>query len=454
MACFWVNAQGTTVKIPTTLEKEGVTLYEIKISVGDIFWIVTHRYNDFFELHTKLVNDHGVAKDILPSKKLIRSKCPQFIDTRRKGLELYLQKLLKFLKLTMPRIFLEFLNFHVYDVYFLLQSLALKFYSGAESYISTTNSYNFTTLEIHAISKCCNTPQPAEYNPDKRYDFTHVLDFCSQLKDLNVTGIIGNYLRSNIQPNDLLFDFRNFKKITNLSLKEICLDCIKDLGQLRNNLETMTINKSNMTSLSQILQCDVLHKYNFDSTHVWSNLVKMDLSHNCLTEIDQTIKLVPNLKTLILDQNRFSNIPNLLELKNLTTLSICGNLITSCKQIHFTLGNISHLNLSQNSITSLEGFTKLYSLETLNLTGNNINNIEEIKFLSNLPCLEDLKLTGNSVSTIVDYRVKVLEYFGKRAQEICLDNEQPLQPELDKVSIRRALKILKDGEVPEILSTR
>lgn len=180
----------------------------------------------------------------------------------------------------------------------------------------------------------------------------------------------------------------------------------------------------------------------------------MDLSYNCLTEIDQTINVVPNLKILILDQNRFSNIPNLLELKNLTTLSICGNLITTCKQVHLNLGNISHLNLSQNSITTLEGFTKLYSLESLNLTGNNINNIEEIKYLSNLPCLEDLKLTGNNVSTIVDYRVKVLEYFGKRVEEICLDNEQPLQPELDKVSIRRALKILKEGELPEILNNR
>ncbi|XP_045481982.1 nischarin [Harmonia axyridis] len=454
MACFWVNSQETTVKIPSTTEKDGVIFYEIRVSVGDIYWHVTHRYNDFFELHTKLVNDHGVVKDILPSKKLIRSKCPQFIDTRKKGLEIYLQKVLKFLKLTMPRIFLEFLDFHVYDVYFLLQSLALKFYSEAEISLTSTKDYDFTTLELHAISKCCNTPQPAEYNPDKRYDFTHVLDFCSQIKILNVTGKIGNYLRSNIRPNDLFFDFRNFKKTCSVCMNQISLDCIKDLGQFRTNLETLTINKSNMTSLSQILQCDVLHKYNFDATHVWSNLVHMDLSYNCLTEIDQTIKLVPNLKVLVLNQNRFSNIPNLLELKSLTTLSICGNLITNCQQMHFTLGNILHLNLSQNSITSLEGFTKLYSLESLNLTGNDISSIEEIKYLANLPCLEDLKLTGNNVSTIVDYRVKVLEYFGKRAEEICLDNEQPLQPELDKVSIRRALKILKEGELPEILNIR
>ncbi|KAL3289659.1 hypothetical protein HHI36_023067 [Cryptolaemus montrouzieri] len=307
---------------------------------------------------------------------------------------------------------------------------------------------------MHAISRCSTTSLPAENNPDKRYDFTHVLDFCSQLKILHVNGINGNYLQSNINPNKLNYDFRIFKKVNILSMKEVCLDCIKDLALLRMNLEKLTITQSKMTNLCQILQCDVLHKFNFDSTQIWTNLVLMDLSFNCLTEIDQTLSLIPSLQILILDQNRFSSIPNLVELKNLTTLSICGNLITKCQQIHLSLGNILHLNLSQNSITSLEGFAKLYSLESLNLTGNHISNIEEIKHLCKLPCLEDVKLTGNSVSTIVDYRVKVFEYFGTRAQEICLDNEHPLQHELDKVSIRRALRILKEGSTPDILNTR
>ncbi|KAK9890366.1 hypothetical protein WA026_010459 [Henosepilachna vigintioctopunctata] len=454
MACFWLNSQETRVKIPITEEQENTVFYIIQVFVGEIYWSVKHRYNDFYELNTKLVNDHGVAKDILPCKKLLRSKCPEFIENRRHGLEIYLQKVLKFLKLAMPRVFLEFLDFHLYDVYFILQSLALKFYSEADSYLSSAKTYNFTTLEVHAITKCCNTPLPAENTSDKRYDLTHVFDFSSQLNILYINGISGTYLRSIIKPNELMYDFKVFKKVNTLSLNEVCLESIKDLGQLRTTLKNLTIIKSNMTSLCQILQCDVLHKYTFDNAQVWNALTVMDLSSNCLTDIDPTISLTPNLEVLILDQNRFSSIPNLLQLEKLTRLSMCSNLITTCQEIHLRLGNIQHLNLSQNSITSLVGFSKLYSLVSLNLTANNIHDIEEIKYLSQLPCLEDLKLTGNNVSTIVDYRVKVLEYFGTRAEEICLDNEQPLQPELDKVSIRRALKILKEGSTPAILNTR
>ncbi|KAL3289658.1 hypothetical protein HHI36_023066 [Cryptolaemus montrouzieri] len=136
MACFWLKSQETNVKIPTTQERDGVVFYKIQVFIGEISWNIPHRYNDFFELHSKLVSDHGVAKDILPSKKLIRSKCPEFIESRRQGLETYLQKVLKFLKLTMPRVFLEFLDFHIYDIFFLVQSLALKFYSEADVCLS------------------------------------------------------------------------------------------------------------------------------------------------------------------------------------------------------------------------------------------------------------------------------------------------------------------------------
>ena len=53
--------------------------------------------------------------------------------------------------------------------------------------------------------------------------------------------------------------------------------------------------------------------------------------------------------------------------------------------------------------------------------------------VSGLPCLESLNLQGNKVTSIVDYRIKVFELFGKRCPEICLDNETPSQQEVDKV---------------------
>lgn len=77
--------------IETTEQSDGVTLYVITISVGTVKWTVKQRYNAFAELHDKLVSNHGLARDLLPPKKIIGNKDPAFIEKRRIDLQLYLQ---------------------------------------------------------------------------------------------------------------------------------------------------------------------------------------------------------------------------------------------------------------------------------------------------------------------------------------------------------------------------
>lgn len=78
-------------RIPSTEQVEGVTLYNVILKVGPVEWSVKQRYNAFSELHDKLVSNHGVARDLLPPKKIIGNKDPAFIEKRRVDLELYLQ---------------------------------------------------------------------------------------------------------------------------------------------------------------------------------------------------------------------------------------------------------------------------------------------------------------------------------------------------------------------------
>lgn len=177
---------------------------------------------------------------------------------------------------------------------------------------------------------------------------------------------------------------------------------------------------------------------------------KLDLSRNNLTEIDSTISLAPNLQELILNDNKISTLSNLSGLSRLSSLSLSNNLITVCDDLHTKVGNIVYLNLSQNNLGTCKGFSKLYSLENLDLSFNQLKSIEEIMYIGDLPCLENLVLTGNILATTVDYRVRVLEYFGDRAKSIYLDNERPSQPELDKVSVFRALRIVKEGKTPDL----
>lgn len=148
MACFWLHQHESSIKIPKTEEIGNVTFYVIEVTVGQTNWQVMRRYNEFYELHSQLIVDHGVVKDDLPPKKVIRNKCPIFIETRRQGLESYLQKLLSYLKQTMPRIFVDFLQFNMYDIFFLLQNMALQFYNVADSVLLTSNSYNLNPLQV------------------------------------------------------------------------------------------------------------------------------------------------------------------------------------------------------------------------------------------------------------------------------------------------------------------
>lgn len=191
----------------------------------------------------------------------------------------------------------------------------------------------------------------------------------------------------------------------------------------------------------------------FSLPQIWTKLTEMDLRNNNIHEMDNTLCLSPNLETLTLIQNKITSINNLQCLTKLVHLNISANLLTECDNLHTKLGNIKTLILSQNCISSLRGFAKLYSLETLDVSCNRIDDIEEVRYIGDLPCLEDVILTGNAVATTVDYRIKVLEHFGERAREICLDNERPTQPELDKVAILRALRIVREGKAPNLNNT-
>lgn len=151
MACFLSNRHDTSITIPSAEKNDSVIVYMIKVRVGSISWTVLHRYNDFVDLHDKLVSDHGVAKDILPPKKVIGNRDPAFIEKRRGSLEVYLTSVVNFLQRAMPRELALFLDFHLYDILFLLQNLAMHFFVAGDSLLQMSKSYTFTPFQVHWI---------------------------------------------------------------------------------------------------------------------------------------------------------------------------------------------------------------------------------------------------------------------------------------------------------------
>lgn len=92
------------------------------------------------------MSEHCVEKDILPPKKLIGNKCEAFVEKRRLSLEVYLNAVYNYLKKAMPRELAVFLDLHAYDIYFLLQSMALEFFTRSDALLQA--SYKFNPVQV------------------------------------------------------------------------------------------------------------------------------------------------------------------------------------------------------------------------------------------------------------------------------------------------------------------
>ncbi|XP_067626386.1 nischarin isoform X2 [Eurosta solidaginis] len=432
------------------------------------------------------------------------NKNPAFLEQRRDQLEKYLQELLIFFRIQLPRVLAEFLDFNKYDIIYLLQDLAKLFNESGSALLSSKKEFNFSALEVFAISERLCLPCPPE-NIEQRgkFDFSHVLDFCTQLEVLIVTPVKDNTSfsndyntvdvpidRSNIIPKNLRFTLNAFRNVKTLKFHGLSTENIVDIALLKPTMQTIFVHSTTLTHINQILLCDNIHRdilvaaaastatistpdnISYTSTSSaaaqstsnssrantpppclsdilpfikcnWSNLAYLDLTGNLLTQIDASVRTAPQLQTLVLDQNRIRSIQNLAELSQLQTLSLSVNLIAECIDWHLELGNLVTLNLAQNRLKKLRGLRKLLSLVNLDLSCNLVEDLEEVDNVTRLPILETLRLTGNPLAGSVDYRARVLSRFHERAPEISLDNERGTQKELDTALVLSALHTSK-----------
>lgn len=448
MSCYVQYCRECSIAISNAeTDNNGVTYYLIKVNVGDVTWTVQKRYKEFLELHKKLVNEHTVTKDILPGKKIIGNKEPNFIEKRRVGLEIYLQTVLSFLQKSMPEELLEFLEFDKYDVILIVKKLAVDFFQNGDDYLLNDNGFNFNVLLLYAISERLKLPCPDSENNE--YNFSHVLDFCSKFKYLAIKG--GNHYvgTSNIIYNKLNFELSSFKNVNKFECYNIAYNMIYNLMTLRDTVRIITVYNSKLKTPEDILLCDNVHKEwsaDMDPSMIWNKVKVVDFSWNEILTLKSLTILTPNVKTINLNGNLLNTIEDLSPLSYLSHLSLSSNNITEVFDLHTKLGNVICLNLSSNKISNLEAFSKLFSLEMLDLGSNLVNDIDQLKHLSGLENMNYLVLSGNPVSTVVDYRIKVLGILKKRTSDFCLDNERPTQKELDTVAIMHALKVAKEGK--------
>lgn len=96
----------------------------------------------------------------------------------------------------------------------------------------------------------------------------------------------------------------------------------------------------------------------------------------------------PNLKVLNLDNNKVSNLKELVRCKNIQTLNVRNNGLENLDDIK-SLKSLISLNASNNAINQINGLLNMTKLEYLALSNNNIkNSLYPISTLTNLKVLQ------------------------------------------------------------------
>ncbi|XP_019579879.2 nischarin isoform X3 [Rhinolophus sinicus] len=431
------------------------TVYIIQVTDGNHEWTVKHRYSDFHDLHEKLVAQKKIDKNLLPPKKIIGKNSRSLVEKREKDLEVYLQTLLATFPGVAPRVLAHFLHFQFYEINGITAALAEELFEKGEQLLGAGEVFVIGPLQLYAVTQQLQQGKPTCASGDAKTDLGHILDFTCRLKYLKVSGTEGPFGTSNIQEQLLPFDLSIFKSLHQVEISHCDARHIQGLVASKPTLATMSIRFS-ATSMKEVLipEASEFDEWEPEGTALegpvtaviptWQALTTLDLSHNSISEIDESVKLIPKIEFLDLSHNGVLLVDNLQHLYNLVHLDLSYNKLSSLKGVHTKLGNIKTLNLAGNLLESLSGLHKLYSLVNLDLSNNKIEQMAEVRSIGSLPCLEHLLLLSNPLSIIPDYRTKVLAQFGERASEVCLDNTVTTEKELDTVEVLKAIQKAKE----------
>ncbi|XP_045435060.1 nischarin isoform X12 [Pipistrellus kuhlii] len=388
------------------------TVYIIQVTDGNHEWTVKHRYSDFHDLHEKLVAEKKIDKNLLPPKKIIGKNSRSLVEKREKDLEVYLQTLLATFPGVAPRVLAHFLHFQFYEVNGITATLAEELFEKGEQLLGAGEVFAMRPLQLYAVTEQLQLGKPTCASGDAKTDLGHILDFTCRLKYLKVSGTEGPFGTSNIREQLLPFDLSIFKSLHQVEISHCDAKHIRGLVASKPTLGTMSVRFS-ATSMKEVL---VPEASEFDEWEpegaalegpvtaiipTWQALTTLDLSHNSISKIDESVKLIPKLEFLDLSHNGVLVVDNLQHLYNLVHLDLSYNKLSSLEGVHTKLGNIKTLNLAGNLLESLSGLHKLYSLVNLDLSNN-------------------------------------------RIEQVCLDNSVTTEKELDTVEVLKAIQKAKE----------
>ncbi|XP_062961469.1 serine/threonine-protein kinase 11-interacting protein [Cynocephalus volans] len=205
-----------------------------------------------------------------------------------------------------------------------------------------------------------------------------------------------------------------FKSLRQLELRGVPLHCLHGLRGIYSQLETLICSKS-IQALEELLSaCGGDHC----SALPWLALLSANFSHNALTTLDSSLRLLSALRFLNLSHNQVQDCQGfLMDLSELYHLDISYNRLHLVPRMGPSGAALGTLILRGNELQSLHGLEHLRNLRHLDVAYNLLEGHKELSPLWLLAELRKLYLEGNPLWFHPAHRAATAQYLSPQAKD-------------------------------------
>lgn len=208
------------------------------------------------------------------------------------------------------------------------------------------------------------------------------MTFSSEGSDILFSGTVSQEVTGKNPLISELFPDPNLAQAVAELFNRTVNDEISIVHELNTHVDTIAFNNRQISQL--------------DGMEYFSGVISINLRNNQIRDIGILTSNLSSLRTLRLEDNQISDLPNEINLPNLGSLFLGNNEIKELPN-EMNLSRLHSLNLDRNEIENIQTLANLPMLQSLSLSSNKIVDISP---LSELTQLRDLWSNNNMVENI------------------------------------------------------
>eukprot|EP00057_Strongylocentrotus_purpuratus_P023021 XP_011677495.1 PREDICTED: serine/threonine-protein kinase 11-interacting protein [Strongylocentrotus purpuratus] len=275
---------------------------------------------------------------------------------------------------------------------------------------------SLTTVYLSILNRCFATTHPNDSSTEvveggQKYDAESV----KYLRDILHRTVGLKLLHENATLKGAV-DVSRFHALTVLEVKRVPVHFLVGLGSLRSQLRVLICSRCVHSLQMLLVGCGGDKAEEQD----WPVLHTLNLSHNYIDALDESLRFLPALKALDLSHNNIRHTRDYFEsLPEIIHLNLSFNQLTRVPSLgEFIPSHLQTLFLRGNNIESLSGVEYLEEIATLDLAKNAIFDTSDLFSLGYLHRLRKMHFDGNPFTFQSKWRLMIARYLAPEAAKI------------------------------------